>query len=271
MTVRMGCAIALMMILFSCVSVPDMRRTVHEGADALIVLDGGEMSDYPLAEPPYEHPADLPAALLESILGEIRVRQDIGLLMSLFTNRETEYPLFNPQTLPSLSAKLSHAFSEAREQERVHFYQVMPRSDRSRFVTSGSLFKKDGFLHLRVEHFRVPLEEGTSPTAVDRAPTAHPSVAREYDFTLLESPRLRQHRHKNIFGLTQTDPHFLIIDVQRESDVPTTEEKRPSPPPSVSTPQALEEKLRVLQGLREKDLITEEEYREKKKQILESF
>jgi|GEM_PF-2341847 len=265
--------------LLSCAAHGKLQRVVAQEDDLWVTLDGRTISASPPIVASYSHPASISPELIEKALGSVSVRQSPGLLMALFARGEVIHPLFDPQSLPVLSSKLSLALAQAGPLERVDFYQILPRNRVLVSVTSGILFIKDQRLYLQINHFKAPLNQGERPTVLDgRSATAEMEQA-EAQFNLIAGPHGVLRSYRNWIG-TGSDPHIVVIDylalnpsesAGRSAAAPSplpASPKSPGAPPAEGT---LEEKLRALQHLRDEGLITEEEYSEKKRSLLKDF
>lgn len=278
--VRMPILIFLVLILpiVSCASEAGFKRVVHQDADLLVILDRREIPTSPSIEPVYDHPSSISPAVLQRTLEAIRVQQEPGLLMRLIAGKAEERPLADPAAVALLAVKLSNALAEAGPQERVDFYQVSPRDAVTRSVSSGTVFVKDHMLHLRLDHFRAPLEKDEPPTAVNQA-SGRPDEKKETAFALVEGPQLVHRRYKNWVGISESDPRWLIADYAvlaaetlRSGGGAAVEAPTLPPPPLNPSPEGgLEEKLRTLKHLRDEGLISEQEYIDKKRALLKGF
>ncbi|HET6370316.1 MAG TPA: SHOCT domain-containing protein [Nitrospiria bacterium] len=287
--IRYAMVLFVLLLTVSCASGPPLRRVVHQESQLLVVLDRGEIHASPSVERAYDHPASIPPQILQVVLDSVLVQQNQGLLMSLIFGKKEKKSLLDPETSGALASELSKALSEAGPEERVDFYQTLPRDSVTVYVTSGLLFVKGERLYLHVDHYKAPLPKEDPPTEVDQERTSNPAEKKELEFELLEGPHQVHRKYRNWIGFTESDSRWLLIDYsalgsasskepssveQSESSVPP-----PSPPlpssPSPSSPPALdgslEEKLRTLKRLREEGLISEQEYIEKKRALLKDF
>lgn len=258
----------LFLSLISCSSKAQLQRTVHQAPDLLILLDkGGEkLSSF---SSPYDHPATISAERLQLLLTSVEVQPRTGLLNSMISGKKKRKPLFDSETARDVAIRISQALSEADPSERINFYRSTPRNALTVSVTSGFLFVKGEKLHLRANHYLSPLRKGFPPTSVGK--DIPPSEKGKYAFALYETEHMTHRRFKNVLGLSGSDPHWLVID---HAALTSPSPDRIPPSTASQTPlstDVLAEKLRALKGLREENLITEEEYQDKKKSILEEF
>jgi hypothetical protein len=284
--VRHAMVLFALLMTVSCASGPAYRRVVYREPQLLVALDRSEIQASPSVERAYDHPASISPSLIQQALDSVSVQQERGLLMSMVFGKTEKNALFDPESSAAISAELSRALAQAGPEERVDFYQTLPRDSMTVSVTSGLLFVKGKRIYLRVNHYKAPLGKDDPPTAVDGEQTSNPAEKKELDFALLEGPHQVHRTYRNWLGFTESDSRWLLIDYyalaasspKEASKVEPTAPVIPSPslsPPSTSPPPVLEggleEKLKTLKHLREEGLISEEEYIEKKRALLKDF
>jgi len=255
--------------LAACAVKPDLRPLIHKSPELVVVLDQGAIQASPAFSGPYGHPAQISPERLQGILETLRVQPRPGLLKSLITGDSPKQPLFGPKKIPLMARRLSQALSKASSSERAVFYDIEPKSRNTNSITSGFLLLKDGKLHLRIAHYQTPLPKGQALSTLGRGL----SKAEQAKLTFAlpaEGPYISRRSTKGIFGLKQSDAHWLIIDPVEFSAAAA--QKASPPRASSGHPKAtLEEKLRTLKHLWEEGLISEEEYVEKRRAVLRDF
>jgi len=260
--------VLLFLSLVSCANKALLQQTVHQTPDLLILLDKGGDPAASVSSP-YDHPVTISPKRLQLLLNTVKVQPRTGLLNSIISGEKKQQALFDSETARTIAIRISQALAEAEPSEQINFYHSAPRNTQTVSITSGFLLVKGEQLHLRINHYLSPLRKDTSPTSVGKGIPA--SEKQRYGFALSEGDHMTHRRFKNLFGIWGSDPHWLVIDYAALSF--------PSPKPSFSSEgllpplptKTLEEKLRTLKDLREKDLITEKEYLEKKKSLLKNF
>ncbi|MFQ5588298.1 MAG: SHOCT domain-containing protein [Nitrospiria bacterium] len=251
----------------ACASGVGLQRVTHQEEGLLVVLDQNPIPAQHAVETPYHHPASLSEGDFENILNTIQATPEQGILGSLFSKKEPA-PLFSPETAALVAARLSGALSKATSEERVNFYQTRPLDSIHVSATTGFVLVKDERLHLRVNHYRVPLRKGVHPSKAGMG--LRPTEKGKYAFSLDEGEKITRRTYKNILGLSGSDPQWLVIDY---TDFPKPGQTL-SPASKPERPQAgksLEERLRALKHLHEEGLITEEEYQQKKQSLLKEL
>ncbi len=251
-------------LITACAGPSHLQRVALEEDDLLIVLDQQAILDVPELEAPYAHPAQIPASEMKKVLASLKVGPQTGMLMSFFSKDETN-PLFAPNTTEKIAIRFSQALAEASPHEKINFYQMTPGDGNTVAVTSGFFLVKNGKLHLKVNHYQVPLLKGRHPSRAGLG--LKQSEKGRYAFELVEGKKMAYRSYKNVLGLPGSDRHWLVIDY---ADFPNPESPTTVRSPALP-PATLEERLRTLKRFRDEDLITEEEYREKKQSLLKDF
>lgn len=173
--------------------------------------------------------------------------------------------VFSDEEVRYLGTSLSRAFQDATGQEQIVFALARPSETGATQVTSGAWFVEAGRIHLRLANCRVAV---TMPS-IWREIWKDPLFAQAGTFY-----ELVPGEHQGLVpapsdggSLFRPDPAELVIDDagRREEVVPTVPEEASTLP----SPSSLEERLAVLKRLREQGLITEEDYRLKKQQLLD--
>ena len=185
-------------------------------------------------------------------------------------------PAFSPEQVVYLSRGLQKAFSRAHPDEFVVFGFSQTRSSQLIELTTGGWFVEGQRLHLILANYRHSVSMKNIRDELWQDPL-HSNSSPSYQ--IFPGPNQTLGREKGLAGFLSTDAPELLISYK------AVLEMKPSPPailapvgsPSVVPPPAprvepsLEERLRVLKKLREQGLITEDEYRDKKKQLLDCF
>jgi hypothetical protein len=230
----------------------------------------------------FTHPFLLSSEDWKLILKSIRVQSQNKMFL-LFTTKGTVEPAFTDDEIDYLSATLSRVFAKARPEERVVFALSRTRtSDITDIteVTSGGWFVNGQSLHFVLANYRYAV---TMP-AVRELLWQDPMWSQAgpfYDFAPGEYQTVLEEEGSPRRLLTSSLPSLSIEYKQlllAESVSSPTAQKSPppgqlSPPPSQTSPSSLslEERLQILKRLRDQGLITDEEYRTKRQQILDRF
>lgn len=249
-----------------------------EGQDRMVRLQAGSPSS-DKESPRFAHPMTLSAEDWRLILRSIHVQKQEPLLL-FFSTKGPEEPAFTDDEIDYLSVTLSRVFANAHPDERVVFALSRRQSAELSEVTSGSWFVSGQSLHLVLANYRFAI---TMPTVREllwqdpmwtRADPLYDLVPGTYQTVVREEGS----SHRLLFlTLPSLSIEFkqLLLAESMSSPAP---QKSPSAglispqPNKPSSPNlSLEERLQTLKRLRDQGLITEEEYRGKKQQLLDRF
>lgn len=183
-------------------------------------------------------------------------------------------PAFTPEEIRDLSTALSEAFAEARPDECVVFGLSRLNDVNMTELTTGGWFLEGPSLHVVLANYRkVVTMPGTRQLLWERP--LRPDAGPHYD--LVAGPHQTIVRESAAFTkwLSST-PSELSIDYHaillgEPGDVSPPQPERPSSSERARPPLSLEERLRALKRFHEQGLITEDEYRAKKQQLLDQF
>jgi hypothetical protein len=220
----------------------------------------------------FSHPVRLSSAEWARILSSVRIqsRKD----SFIFTPaKEPPTEAFAPEEIAYLSRTLSETFAKTAPEQWVAFglSRVLPSGVNE--ITTGGLFVVDSRLHLILANYRHSVTKPSVREQLWNEPLR--SVSAPF-YEVVQGDYHRVVQEQGILsGLRNTGPE-IAIEYQAllgaQANVAAPAEKPSLAPESSRVPLAtVEEHLRTLKRLRELDLITEEEYRQKKKEILDRF
>lgn len=219
----------------------------------------------------FTHPVVLTPAEWTALLTTLQVqRQAEGLLFR--DPPGPVLPAFTPEDIGYLSAALSQALAQAKPHEMVVFGLSRLNSYNMTEVTTGGWFVDGSSLHLVLANYRKAVTmPGTRQLLWERP--LRPDAGPHYD--LVAGHHQTPVRDAGAWaGLLSNAPSEASISYQaallgEPADPATSQQERPSSsdvfPPALS----LEERLRTLKRLHEQGLITDDDYRAKKQQLLD--
>ncbi|MEO8155112.1 MAG: SHOCT domain-containing protein [Rhizobacter sp.] len=207
---------------------------------------------------PNQHPADLPTEVLRAQLARVR-----------FMGETKPLPLFASEELEELIGPLSQALDHAKPGDDIQLYSSSRRDGglltRPTAVTAR-VFVQDGQLQIivhdtRFEFFDAYRGAHIVPRFVFGSRTAASTVV------------------LSAAGATNVRADWLSIALPTAAPaavVPPAAAPAPAvttaiAPPAPAQNESIEQRLEVLKRLREKNLISEEEYQQKRKEILQSL
>lgn len=254
-------------------------RAVDESPDHFVRLEAryghGQGYGYDGASMPFTHPVAFSQSDVEKILKGIRLQLRKGLLTigaketgpkEAFTESERRY----------LANSLAEAFARARPDEWVVFFLSRPRGQEPdqrggpvvTEVTSGGFYADGAQLRLVLANYRYAV---SMPLLLEQIREDPLRPAGEEFYELFAGPHQTVRRLDTIntkWDLTKpVRAHLseMTIEYQAVLAFPDEPVLAPDGRPFV------EERLRALQRLRDQGLITEEEYRDKRKKLLDEL
>lgn len=229
----------------------------------------------PESVPRFAHPVILSPAEWTRILAGIRIqsRKDSFLFT---TALEPQTEAFAADEIVYLSRTLSETFAQAKPDERVVFgvSKVLPSGLNE--ITTGGWFAEGTRLHLFLANYRLGVTRSAVREQLWREPLR--AVAAPF-YEVVQGDYQTVAKEKGLFkGLLAGARLEIVIEYKALLGAPADGGPRPAAAageraPSLQEsgrlpPAAVEERLRALKRLRDQGLITEEEYRAKKKEVL---
>jgi len=220
------------------------------------------------------HPIVLQEANWARMLGDIYVRPRRRWITLTGTTSDPMFA-FSEDDQQYLAHHLAEAFSRLKPSEWIVFYLAHTQGPEVTEITSGAFFAQNGYLHLLIANYRyavtVPLLQQQirdrplrpkGESFYEFVPRGKQSVATEHTWDL---PKPLMAKFKEL--LVEMDELSSPIAGSRPEGEPsksmTTNSGEPVTP--------IEERLRTLDRLRSQGLITEEEYKLKRQQLLEQL
>lgn len=239
------------------------------GVDPVIWKDGDQIvqlvrQDDPSA-PSNAHPADLSAAEIEAVLESLRLRY-------AHDDDEPSLPVFTPDEVDNLSKALATGLGAAAPSQDVIFHVVgAHRVSRGLFarrnrVSAGRVFVSDGGLNVIFGQIQTPYRKRNVYGQIDEdfSPRNYGSriEATAHDVILLTSAagRLLQNG-------VETRNDWVIVDPRLTAGG----QGAASSPPSTPAAADIERRLQALKQLRDRELISEQAYQARMKEILQEL
>jgi len=278
------CLIAGLLLLTGGVSVAAAPATriacgQCEEADRFVRLQAATADDRLVSSQRFTHPFVLSPEDWTAILTALHVqRQADGLLAPVPQGPVLQ--AFTEEDITYLSATLSKAFAHAQPNEWVVFGLSRTTSQGLTELTTGGWYLEGALLHVALANYRkVVTMPGTRQLLWERPlrPDAGPSydlVAGRHQTIVRESGSAPSLLTSPPSELAIAYPALLLREPAAAADSQETSAGTPPParaPRVVPPPLSLEERLQVLKRLQAQGLITEEEYRAKKQQLLDRF
>lgn len=252
-----GCAAATPQAEPLCISCDDQRlvRVAARAPGTTVRPDAGAARSAPLASHEWEQ-----------LLRTVMVRSIHQPLVGASYRGAVE-PVFSDEEVRYLGVALQRAFQDATADEQILFALARPSDTGVTQVTSGAWFVEAGHMHLRLANCRMGVTMPSIKRQIWKDPlftqagAFYELVPGDHQALVTASP--------DRTSLFRPDPTELVIDLSERHDVtlPTAPESTSTRPSAAS----LEERLAVLKRLHEQGLITEEDYRLKKQQLLDQL
>ena len=242
-----------------------------EEADRFVRLQT-VMADRRSAASPYcTHPFVLDPEDWQTILSALHVqRQAEGLLLPVPPG--PELPAFTKEDIAYLSMTLSKAFTQAQPTEWVVFGLSYQTPQGLTEITTGGAYVEGSSVHIVLANFRkVVSMPGTRQLLWERP--LRPDAGPAYDLvagnhqTVVRDPNAGFNPFASAPAEVRIAYQTLLLREPPAASV-TPETLAVNPPPA---PMSIEDRLRVLKRLHAQGLITDEDYRAKKQQLLERF
>lgn len=213
----------------------------------------------------YQHPAALTPEEIGRLLRSIEVKYEQGLLRRLFLGPRKEVEqIFTEEEIGRMAPGISRALKKATPADRVGFLLRHPRVLLGARLTTGVLYVKDDRFGIIFGNYQyVPPPGGIGEYSDFQSPLETKDVQA---FSLVPGP-FQEYSEAPSRRLKYRG---LLIDYR---NLLAAQPEEPGPAPEGTPPPGptLEEKLRQLKRLHEQELITEEDYQEKKRRLLDQF
>jgi hypothetical protein len=266
----------LMTMAMGCAASHTLTRTVLDDHYNVVRLEAWLDDSRKPIDLGFDHPADIGEAGMARILESIRIVQPPGFLSKLILKAKAEAePAFTQEEAKTFAKPLAAALRTAATGERVAFFLHHQRSAYKGTTSSGIAFVKDKRLNIIFGRYLMGNQPGSPDIPVGGNP--FPTTTGQ-DFYIAAGPFQTLQEEKEAPGGRElvSPQRWLGIDYPSLLNPPAPAAPSSLEPANVEpTPKAppltLEEKLKTLNTLKEDGLITDEEYHEKRKELLKSF
>jgi hypothetical protein len=280
MQIQRGIILLLGLMVAGCTA-KTISNVIYEDRANIVRLESIPEGSSQSPENIFQHPLELSEEELALILQSIRIQKKLGFITLFKREKPTSAQAFTMEEAQGMAGPLSQALHQVQSNQRVTFLFAQARGRIFKGVTSGVLFVKDDRLHLILGRYRSasrPHEKDitlTTPVLPSRVYTGFKLSAGPYQsiVDVDKSPIWKE----------PTGPqHWVMVDYRELLENPPEPEPFPvltetmetqKPTESGQSPNDLDikEKLRLLKQLHDEDLINEEEYDEKRQDLLKEF
>lgn len=264
-----------LVVVFSGCAGRHTATLVHRSADLEVYLVRAVGEAEQPVDGGYQHPLSLKAAEAGRLLRAIQIHQAPSLLdRVLSTAPENGQPAFSEAEANAVAAGVAPALERATDVDRVWFKLRHHRHLFDKTLTTGVVFAKDDRLHFVLVNYRYnPAGAGPGQEIGTEDPLERRDGRR---LQIVPGPfqALHEPDRSSLQGRWVVIDYRGLLDADQvpgglTSPAPVMEEKSGSRP--VDPEQEIERKLDTLKRWYDQGLITEEEYRMKKQEILEAF
>ena len=270
-SLRFLAGVLLLLLAQACADVTPVPLSVKEEPERFIRIEPRAGAGDMFGTRRFSHPLTLSAAEWQRILSGIRLQtRTQGFLFA--SDKNPIENAFTPDQIAFLAPGLSKALRQAHPDEVVVFGFSRPRPPQLTEITTGGWFVEGEQVHLVLANYRQAV---TMANIRDRlwSDPLHSNIGPSYEIVPGEHQSLPH--VVRVADLMSADAPELAIDYGALLAAKPTLQ---APPPAAAAPAveerlelSLEEKLVTLKTLKERGLITEGEYQEKKKQLLDKF
>lgn len=228
-------------------------------------------SNYLATSRPFTHPFVLSPEDWSSILRDLKVqRQAEGFLFR--DPPGPVVPAFTPDDINYLSVALSQAFAQAQPHEMVVFALSRPNSYNMTEVTTGGCFVDGPSLHVVLANYQKVVTMPSTRQLLWERPL-RPDAGPHYDLVAgIHQTRVRDSGAWS--GLFSSAPSELSISyraalLEEPSKAAIPQQERSSSLHEAPSSPSLEDRLRMLKRLYDQGLISDDDYRAKKEELLD--
>ena len=274
---RILSALALGFLCQACAqSSPVVSKSPQEEPPRFVRVEARYGDANPSGLTRFNHPLELNEKEWTRLLESVWVRHDPG-LFTFASQEEAPIPAFTQDEIAFLSKSLGKAFTRAHPDEWVVFGLSRARSADITEVTTGGWFVEGERLHLMLANYRYAVTMSSVRKRLWDDPLQSMG-SRTYTFAPGDYQSATLVGGGFVGDLRGTSILQLAIEYKGLLKPPSAAkpaQKSDAPQPAVSPEQGSgsdsAQKLRELKQLRDEGVITEEEYRTKKKQLLDRF
>lgn len=264
-------AVVMASLLSSCASSPNFSRTVYDDPTVLVRLDSSLFQEE-VSGAPDGHTPEFTAADLAAILRSVRIQPEISFLSYWVLRKDPQpAPAFPNDDAQLLAPHLRGALAKARPNEMAVFFLRRTREDGIPLVTTGGLLIHGDQLIVLLANARRPT---TTQRKLEKSRDTPLHPLGEVDFHFVPGPYQTTLVKKDLpksIAITSAqafsvDYRALLAGLLQPSRGSSPSQTEPEIPAAT-----IEEKLHRLKTWHEEGLITDDEYLQKRQEILKRF
>jgi len=276
---RICLVLTLALLGQACAGPSRVEAPVQKEPERFVRVEARLGSANPAGPIRFNHPLELTQKEWTRLLENVWVQHEPGVI-ALVSPKEPPIAAFTPDEIAFLSKTLSKAFRQAHPDEWVVFGLSRPRSPDLIEITTGGWFVEGERLYLLLANYRHVISMASVRQLLLEDPL-HSTGDRYYTFAPGDFQTAELVGGGVLADLRGTSVPQLAIDYNgflrpasaakgvKSPQKPDTLQPAVSPEEGYGSNTA--QKLRELKQLRDEGTITEEEYRTKKRQLLERY
>jgi len=244
-----------------------------EGEDRFVRLQGPSPGLRRDRIPNFSHPITLSSEDWKIILSSLRVQRQGEPVLLFSLPKGPISDALRQDEVEYLSRTLSQAFAQAQPTEWVVFGLSRPGALDISEITTGGWFMEGSHLHLLLANYRYAVTAPSIRELVWENPLS--SQINLYELVPGDHQTVIQHKEDGLLNAPVNEisiayQPLLLAEPLSKATLPDGSSVTLSP--QVQSKQfSMEERLKALKRLRDQGLITEEEYRSKRNQLLEQL
>ncbi len=255
-------AIEISLLAVSCTSSSSTTRFLVDQPHRTV---GMEIT-YREGSPEYSHPRNLSSGVLEQALSSIEV-QPSSLLDRIAGASSHAQEAFTKEQREFLASQLSIAFQKATPLETVTFHWATSRGNGIWEITSGGLYLQENHLHLMLPNYRHTVSgkpQSQKPRNQPLAQLGEPL----HSLKVIAPARQLKYGMLTELWAPQT-PHFVFaINELTNAPLPSGKQQAESSTQPLNSGKSIKQRLKRLEKLRQEGLLSDKEYQDKRKGIL---
>lgn len=241
-----------------------------EEADRFVRLEKAKSEFFPEMHPPFAHPFKLNPKEWTEILAAIYVQKiKPGFLLGV--GKGPEEPAFTTEEMHYLSRTLPKAFEQAQSDEMIVYALSHSAVSNVSEISTGGMFVKNGQLYVILANHR----DAVSMPNIQELLWDHPLYSQAAVYNLVQRPNqtIIKPEFEGIkpapLALTIAYKNLLISPPNSSNGDQGLSSAASSTDRRQYSERSLEDRLEMLKRLRDRDLITEEEFQRKRKELID--
>jgi hypothetical protein len=264
--------VVFLLTLTGCLNSLVASRIMYEDPTLLVRLDSPSSRAEVLGAPD-QHVAELTTVDLASVLRSVMIQPETSFVSYWILRKDPQpKPAFPDSDADLLATHLRDALAKIRPNETAVFFLRRVREDGIPLVTTGGLIVRGDQLIVLLANARRPI---TTQRTLDAAREAPLIPLEEPGFHIVPGPYQTSIATKDLpkfMAMKSFVPALSVNYLALLNDFAQPNRSSPAPGAGAEVPAAtMDEKLHRLKTWREQGLITDDDYRDKRQELLKQF